>query len=170
MKGKVVIIGRGIIGLSIAYRLVEEGYEVIIIDENPFYKAASWNNAGLISPTFSALSPSIGNLREILKWIFIEHSGIRISFKSLFKNAHWVLRFIKESKKAAELQNMKLIYDMISEAISWYENLSNKIFINFKKDGLLEVFLDKLKFDKRIATLKEERTYLCLCVLIQVSF
>jgi D-amino-acid dehydrogenase len=155
MKEEVAIIGRGIIGLSIAYRLVEEGYEVKIIDENPFYKAASWNNAGLISPTFSALSPSIGNLRDILKWIFIEHSGIRISFKSLFKNARWVLRFIKESKKAAELQNMKLIYDMISEAISWYENLSNKIFINFKKDGLLEVFLDKLKFDKRIAFIKK---------------
>jgi len=153
-KGSIAIIGRGIIGLTTAYRLLEKGYEIKIIDDSPYEKAASWNNAGLISPLFSAFSPSVGTLRDIMTWIFSRNSGIRISISSFFKNLPWVWEYSRKSSKASEEKIMKLLYEIIKEAVDWYRELSKKIYFSFKQDGLLEVYIDKAKFEKRILSLK----------------
>ena len=48
---KVVIIGGGIVGLSTAYYLQQEGCEVIVIDKSDISSGASFVNAGYISPS-----------------------------------------------------------------------------------------------------------------------
>lgn len=46
---KVVIVGGGIIGLSIAEHLLRKGIRPIIVDKGPFAKEASWAGAGYLS-------------------------------------------------------------------------------------------------------------------------
>ncbi|HLI46629.1 MAG TPA: FAD-dependent oxidoreductase [Geobacterales bacterium] len=153
-KETIAIIGRGIVGLTTGYRLLEKGYNVIFIDDSPYQSAASWNNAGLISPTYSALSPSIGTIKDISKWMFSKNSGIRISTSSFFKNLNWIWSYVRKSSLAMREEIMKLVYDMIKEAVEWYDMLSKKINFDFKKDGLIEVYLAKENFDKRVARLE----------------
>ena len=45
----VLIIGGGIIGLSIAWRLIGIGKKVIIVDKKDFGREASWAAAGMLS-------------------------------------------------------------------------------------------------------------------------
>ena len=45
----VLIIGGGIIGLSIAWRLIGIGKKVIIVDKTNLGKEASWAAAGMLS-------------------------------------------------------------------------------------------------------------------------
>src|SRR5579875_2324165 len=139
-KETIAIIGRGIVGLTTGYRLLEKGYNVIFIDDSPYQSAASWNNAGLISPTYSALSPSIGTIKDLSKWMFSKNSGIRISTSSFFKNLNWIWSYVRKSSLAMREEIMKLVYDMIKEAVEWYDMLSKKINFDFKKDGLIEVY------------------------------
>lgn len=48
--GDVVIVGGGVVGLSIAYVLAREGIRVDVLDRGPFGGAASWAGAGIIAP------------------------------------------------------------------------------------------------------------------------
>ena len=46
----VVVVGGGVIGLSIAYVLGREGVRVTVLDRGEFGSQASWAGAGIISP------------------------------------------------------------------------------------------------------------------------
>jgi glycine oxidase len=50
MTADVLIVGGGIIGLSIAYVLAGEGVRCVVVDRGPMGRAASWAGAGIIAP------------------------------------------------------------------------------------------------------------------------
>src|SRR5262249_32559435 len=50
----VLIVGGGVIGLSIAYFLAQDGAQVEIVDRSDFGQEASWAGAGILAPTSTA--------------------------------------------------------------------------------------------------------------------
>ncbi|MBV8231738.1 MAG: FAD-dependent oxidoreductase, partial [Planctomycetaceae bacterium] len=46
----VIIVGGGVIGLSIAYVLAREGVAATVLDRRELGREASWAGAGLIAP------------------------------------------------------------------------------------------------------------------------
>lgn len=50
----VVIVGGGVVGLSVAWELASEGVSVHVIDRQPMGREASWAGAGMIPPARSA--------------------------------------------------------------------------------------------------------------------
>src|SRR3954454_5209680 len=65
-KNDVIIVGGGVIGLSIAYVLAREGVLATLLDRNEFGREASWAGAGLIPPHTERLAshPSV----ELRSW------------------------------------------------------------------------------------------------------
>lgn len=51
MSQQIVILGGGIIGLSISYELSSRGHQVTLIDANDFASQASWAGAGMLPPS-----------------------------------------------------------------------------------------------------------------------
>ena len=45
----ILIVGGGVIGLSIAWKLIEIGKKVLILDKNKLGKEASWAAAGMLA-------------------------------------------------------------------------------------------------------------------------
>jgi len=84
----VQIVGGGIIGLSIAWRLAQRGVKVAVCDKGPIASESSWAGAGMLSPggEFRADSPWTRRAIESLALFtpFIEElrseSGIPIDF------------------------------------------------------------------------------------------
>jgi glycine oxidase len=70
-----VIVGGGVIGLTIAYRLAKEGLRVAILDRQDFGQEASWAGAGIIPPgnPTCAVSP-FDRLRSLSSVTFPEFS------------------------------------------------------------------------------------------------
>ena len=66
----VLIIGGGIIGLTIAWRLTSIGKKVIIVDKNNLGKEASWAAAGMLSGRLD-LRPSEKNYYLFLKKVIV---------------------------------------------------------------------------------------------------
>ena len=50
-KGKVVIIGGGIMGLTSAYYLLKSGWKVTLLDRGDMTNNCSFGNAGMIVPS-----------------------------------------------------------------------------------------------------------------------
>lgn len=60
MTDDVIVVGGGVVGLSIAYALATEGVSVRVLDRGPLGREASWAGAGILAP------PSGGQPREPL--------------------------------------------------------------------------------------------------------
>src|SRR5215217_2316917 len=62
----VVIVGGGVIGLSVAYVLARDGVACTLLDRRELGREASWAGAGLIAP--SAERPSSHPLEALRSW------------------------------------------------------------------------------------------------------
>src|SRR5437588_10175817 len=75
---EVVIVGGGVIGLSIAYALAREGISSAVLDRRELGREASWAGAGLIPPPSEAstgLLPPAGRLRAWSAALFPQWSA-----------------------------------------------------------------------------------------------
>lgn len=57
-EASIAIVGAGIIGMSIAWRLTQAGFEVSVFDKGPIGREASWAGAGMLSPGGEIERPS----------------------------------------------------------------------------------------------------------------
>jgi len=47
---RIVIVGGGVIGLAVGWRLAKSGQTVTVLDRTPFDRSASWMSAGMLTP------------------------------------------------------------------------------------------------------------------------
>ena len=144
-----IVVGGGIVGLSIAYRLSSNGYRVIVVDEQDDSKKASYANAGYISPSLGPISLTRGGLIDLIKW-YLSNGTVKVSKDLLFsmKGMLWLKEFIKN--KEVSISNAKAIRDMALYAIEWYKRLSKLINFNYKVNGLLEVYSSGNALESRL--------------------
>ena len=94
---KVVVIGGGIIGLSAAYYLLQDGHEVIILEKGDGDANCSSGNLGMIVPSHFVPLASPGIISKGLQWMFNAQSPfyIRPSFNKQLISWGW--KFIKSA-------------------------------------------------------------------------
>lgn len=74
---KVVILGAGVIGVTLAYSLAEDGHEVEVLDrQNGPALETSFGNAGEVSPGYSAPWAGPGLPLKAIKWLMSEHAPL----------------------------------------------------------------------------------------------
>ena len=76
---KVLVLGSGVIGVSVAYYLARAGHEVEVIDRQsgPALET-SFGNAGEVSPGYSAPWAGPGVPIKAIKWMLMQHSPLVI--------------------------------------------------------------------------------------------
>ena len=85
---KVLILGSGVIGTSIAYYLAKSGHEVTVLDRQPGAALeTSFGNAGEISPGYSSPWAGPGVPLKAVKWMLMQHSPLVI--KPMLDPAMW---------------------------------------------------------------------------------
>ena len=94
----VLVIGAGIIGVSIALRLRQQGRDVLLVDREGVAAQASRGNAGALA--FSDILPlaSPGILRKAPGWLFDPLGPLAIRPRYLPRLAPWLYRFWRASR------------------------------------------------------------------------
>lgn len=93
---KIIILGSGIIGVTSAWYLSEQGHEVTVIDRrSEAAKETSYSNAGEISPGFATPWAEPGVPLRSLKWLLQKHGAFHITTLDtpLIK---WLLKMLRE--------------------------------------------------------------------------
>ena len=112
---KVAVIGGGLVGLFTSYYLLKKGVEVVIYDVEPRGGRASENNAGLITPSFSA-TPRI-SMFTLAKAGLGLGGFIRVSLLEVLRKPGWFFRIIRSYGRGDDvvrylaLESLKLYLD-----------------------------------------------------------
>jgi D-amino-acid dehydrogenase len=76
---RVLVLGSGVIGTSVAYYLARSGHEVTVVDRQPGAALeTSYANAGEVSPGYSAPRAGPGIPVKAIKWMLMTHSPLVI--------------------------------------------------------------------------------------------
>ncbi len=136
------IIGAGVIGLSIAWYLSEEGYKVTVIDQNLTKDGTSYGNAGLIVPSHFVPIAQPGAIWKGLKWMLSKSSPFAISTKLSLDLLHWLWLFKKSStaEKVNAAARTLLDFHLLSRQL--YIDLAHQpgFSFNLKQQGLLVIY------------------------------
>ena len=138
----VIIIGGGIIGLSSAYYLLQQGHQITIIDKTDMLDGCSYGNAGYVSPSHFVPLASPGIVKQGFKWMTNSKSPFYVQprlSKSLF---NWGMKFIKSATKEHVESSAIPLRDINLLSKKLYEDLCNVPGFSFyyANKGMLDFF------------------------------
>jgi D-amino-acid dehydrogenase len=136
---KAVIIGGGIIGLSSAYYLLKEGWEVTIIDKTDLTDSCSYGNLGMIVPSHFVPLAAPGIVAQGIRWMFNSKSPFYVKPSLSGQLIGWGLKFIKSAnenhvnKSGPYLTAINLLSNQLYEALSNQPGFD----FSFEKKGIM---------------------------------
>ena len=141
-KGKVVIVGGGIMGLASAYYLLKEGWKVTVLDKGDMTNNCSYGNAGMIVPSHFIPLAAPGMISKGIKWMFNSRSPFYVKPSLDFSLISWGLKFMK-SATASHVENSAPYlrdYHLLSRQL--YKDISEESGFNFglENRGILMLY------------------------------
>jgi D-amino-acid dehydrogenase len=123
----IAVVGAGVIGLTIALDLLDQGHEVALVDPAPPGSGASYGNAGTIAGY--AVSP-VGTpavLRSLPSLLFSRTSPLAIRHRALPSLMPWLLRFLRQSLPGATARNAQALAGLLADAGSRWDALAQRV-------------------------------------------
>ncbi len=134
-KQKVIIIGAGITGLFSAYYLLQEGYEVTLIDKGNLTDNCSSGNAGMIVPSHFIPLAAPGMISKGIKWMFNSRSPFYVKPSLNLELLQWGIQFWKHA-------NTKHLA-ISAEPLRDFHLLSKGLYNSVTTEGTLEFGLEQ---------------------------
>ena len=105
---KVLVLGAGVIGMSTAWYLAQDGHEVTVVDRQtgPGLET-SFANAGEISPSYAAPWASPTVIKKAIGWILAKHGPFRLYPRMDPAQWRWVWKMMRNCTGAAYERNLQ---------------------------------------------------------------
>ena len=144
-RTEIAVVGAGVIGLTVALRLLDEGREVVLIDPAEPGAGASYGNAGVIAD-YAVLpvgTPEV--LRRLPALMFDRDSPLAIRRAALPALAPWLLRFLRQSLPGRARANAAALAALLGRARAGWEALAADLDAGglLRRSGCLYLFLDR---------------------------
>ena len=158
---RVLVLGSGVIGTSVAYYLARAGHEVQVVDRQPGPALeTSYANAGEVSPGYSAPWAGPGVPVKAVKWMLMQHSPLVI--KPVLDPAMWLwgLAMLRNCTAARYRVNKGRMVRMAEYSRDCLQQLRADIGIEYdeRTQGTLQLFRTQKQLDgtaKDIEILKD---------------
>ena len=173
----VAVIGGGTVGLSTAYALWREGYDVTLIEEQAEVgRVASFSNGGQLSYRYVSPLAGPGVPLEALSWLGKAGSPISLNLKMDLNQWRWLFSFLsactrsQSDRHASEL--LKLALASQKQLAQWREEGLDGFL--WRRPGKLIIYRNIEKFRKASCALTDSRTQHVLgaegCIAVEPAF
>ncbi|RCS23640.1 FAD-binding oxidoreductase [Phyllobacterium salinisoli] len=139
---EIIIIGAGIVGISIAAFLAEAGHQVLVIDRTGICEETSSGNAAALA--FSDILPlaSKGVLAKMPGWLLDPLGPLTIRPSYLPKLVPWLYRFWRASGASAQANSLRAQAMMMQLAETEMLSLMQRAGLSsmLREDGSLELY------------------------------
>ena len=103
---RVIVMGGGVVGVTTAYQLQQDGHAVVVLERQPEVAAeTSWGNAGMIAPGHSFVWSSPSAPKTLLKSLFLEDQALRFRLSADPRLYAWSWAFLMQCTAARAERN-----------------------------------------------------------------
>ena len=129
LNDETVVVGAGVVGLSIAVRLARAGVSVAVVDPLPAGGRASFGNAGIISPAPVMPMSGPGVLRKVPGWMSDPLGPLFVSPRHFPRALPWLLRYIAAGRPARGRGIAAAMHYLHRDCIDDWEHLLGAAFM-----------------------------------------
>ncbi|WP_421940165.1 NAD(P)/FAD-dependent oxidoreductase [Pedobacter sp.] len=139
---KVLIIGGGIVGLSSAYYLQKNGFQVTVLDKGDITDNCSFGNAGMIVPSHFVPLAAPGMISQGIRWMFNSKSPFYVRPSLNPSLIGWGLKFMKHATEKHVSQSAEPLRDLSLLSKKLYEELAQEPGFDFEltNNGILAFY------------------------------
>ncbi|MBT8154702.1 FAD-binding oxidoreductase [Epibacterium ulvae] len=120
---RVGIIGGGIVGICTAISLLEAGQKVTLIERDAPGQAASFGNAGIISPWSVVPQAMPGIWKQIPGMLLRPRGPAGVSPRHGLRYLPWLIKFLDESRAQKAKANSDAMHVLCGDTVSLYRQL-----------------------------------------------
>jgi D-hydroxyproline dehydrogenase len=123
----IAVIGAGVVGLTIALDLIDQGREVVLVDPGQPGMGASYGNAGTIAGYATSPVGTPDVLRNLPSLLLSKTSPLAIRHRALPSLTPWLLRFLWQSLPAQAERNARALARLLSNAAELWDDLALRV-------------------------------------------
>jgi glycine/D-amino acid oxidase-like deaminating enzyme len=123
----IAVIGAGVVGLTIALDLAEQGRDVVLVDPGQPGMGASYGNAGTVAGYATSPVGTPDVLRSLPSLLFSKTSPLAIRHRALPSLAPWLVRFLWQSLPAQAERNARNLAVLLTGAAEMWDDLALRV-------------------------------------------
>ena len=153
MKKTVAVVGTGIAGITTAYYLAREGYNVTVYEQERYpAMRTSFANGGQVSVSNSEVWTTWSNVFKGIKWMFKKDAPLLMRPRLDWAQWKWMVKFLYHTAKGSYKKNTVDTITMGLEARKLYEQIQQEEALDFdqSKSGILHFYKDPKYFDNAV--------------------
>jgi D-amino-acid dehydrogenase len=141
-KTDAIVLGAGIVGVSVALQLAKRGVAVALVDRRGPGEGTSYGNAGVIGGTgvFPAAFPN--HLRDLIRILFHRAPEANYHLQFLPSIAPWLIAFRAAAKPEKLIEHAWLMRPLMAQALPEHEMLMREANAEhyLRRDGCISVY------------------------------
>jgi D-amino-acid dehydrogenase len=161
---KVIVLGAGLLGVTSAYFLREQGHDVTVIDRQASPAAeTSFANGGQISVSHAEPWANPGAPLKVLKWLGKEDAPLLFRIRADMRQWLWGLQFLRECTPARTRYNIEQIVRLGTYSRDTLQQLRRDIGITYDEQtqGILHFYTSQKEFEGAEAPAAQMRALGC---------
>jgi D-amino-acid dehydrogenase len=146
---KVVVLGAGLLGVTSAYFLRQQGHEVTVVDRQASAAAeTSFANGGQISVSHAEPWANPGAPLKVLKWMAREDAPLLFRLRADARQWRWALGFLRECTPARTRWNIGQIVRLGTYSRDTLQALRREIGLEYdqRTQGILHFYTSEKEF------------------------
>ncbi len=147
---KVIVLGAGLLGVTSAYFLRQQGFEVTVVDRQASPAAeTSFANGGQISVSHAEPWANPSAPLKVLKWLGKEDAPLLFRIRADMRQWLWGLQFLRECTPARTRHNIEQIVRLGTYSRDTLQQLRRDIGIAYheRTQGILHFYTSQKEFD-----------------------
>ena len=161
---KVIVLGAGLLGVTSAYFLRQQGYDVTVVDRQASAAAeTSFANGGQISVSHAEPWANPGAPLKVLKWLGKEDAPLLFRLRADARQWRWGLQFLRECTPARTRHNIEQIVRLGTYSRDTLQQLrrDRDIAYDERTQGILHFYTSQEEFDAAEAPAAQMRDLGC---------
>ncbi len=159
-KTDIAVLGGGVIGLSVALKILNSGREVVLIDPEEPGSGTSYGNAGTIAE-YAVLpvgSPEV--IKRLPSLLFYKNSPMAIKRSEILSLAPWLMKFLYQSMPKQAEKNAQSIAKILVNARLRWEDLASQINGSslLNNNGSIYIYKSKSIYDAGLKDINHRKT------------
>ncbi len=161
---KVIVLGAGLLGVTSAYFLRQQGHDVTVIDRQAAPAAeTSFANGGQISVSHAEPWANPGAPLKVLRWLGKEDAPLLFRIRADMRQWLWGLQFLRECTPARTRHNIEQIVRLGTYSRDTLQQLRHDIGLAYdeRTQGILHFYTSQKEFDVAEAPAAQMRALGC---------